>query len=76
MIQDPYRVLGASPGATQDEIKRAYRRKVKENHPDLHLNDLEASKRMNEINEAYDMLMNPEKYAQRRAQEQQAEQAR
>ena len=76
MIQDPYRVLGVSPGATQDEIKRAYRRKAKENHPDLHPNDPEASKRMNEINEAYDMLMNPEKYAQRRAQEQQAEQAR
>ncbi len=76
MIQDPYRVLGVSKDATQDEIKRAYRKKAKENHPDLHPNDPEASKRMNEINEAYDMLMNPEKYAQRRAQEQQAQQAR
>lgn len=76
MIQDPYRVLGISPGATQDEIKRAYRKKAKENHPDLHPNDPEASKRMNEINEAYDMLMNPEKYAQRREQEQRAQQAR
>ncbi len=76
MIQDPYRVLGVSRDATQDEIKRAYRKKAKENHPDLHPNDPEASKRMNEINEAYDMLMNPEKYAQRRAQEQQAQQAR
>ena len=71
MVDDPYKVLGLSPGATQDEIKRAYRKKAKENHPDLHPGDKEAEKRMHEINEAYDMLMNPDKYAQRRAQQQQ-----
>ena len=70
VVDDPYKVLGISPGATQDEIKRAYRKKAKECHPDLHPNDPNAERRMNEVNEAYDMLMNPDKYAQRRAQEQ------
>lgn len=62
MIEDPYKVLGVSHDATKDEIKRAYRRKAKEYHPDLHPNDPDAAKKMNEINEAYDMLNNPEKY--------------
>lgn len=70
MVDDPYKVLGISQGATQDEIKRAYRKKAKECHPDLHPNDPNAEKRMNEVNEAYDMLMNPDKYARQRAQQQ------
>lgn len=72
MIDDPYKVLGISPGASQEEIKKAYRKKVKEYHPDLHPNDPVATKKTNEINEAYDMLQNPEKYeAQRRQQQRQ-----
>lgn len=70
MIDDPYKVLGLSPGVSEEEIKKAYRRKAKEYHPDLHPNDPEAVRKMNEINEAYDMLQNPEKYRVR--QEQQA----
>jgi molecular chaperone DnaJ len=62
MIDDPYKVLGVSRDATKDEIKRAYRRKAKEYHPDLHPDDPDAAKKMNEVNEAYDMLNNPEKY--------------
>ena len=62
MIDDPYKVLGISPDADKDEIKRAYRRKAKEYHPDLHPDDPQAAEKMNEINEAYDMLNNPEKY--------------
>ena len=70
MIDDPHRILGVSKDATQEEIKRAYRRKAKEYHPDLHPNDPNASRKMNELNEAYDMLMNPEKYEAKRAQQQ------
>lgn len=70
MVDDPYQVLGISRDATQDEIRKAYRRKAKENHPDLHPGDPNATQRMNEINEAYDMLSNPGKYAYRRTQQQ------
>lgn len=75
MVQDPYKVLGIQQGASQDEIKRAYRQRAKENHPDLHPDDPNATQKMNEINEAYDMLMNPGKYQQRAAQEQARQQA-
>ena len=65
MIDDPYKVLGVSKDATKDEIKRAYRKKAKEYHPDLHPDDPKAAEKMNEVNEAYDMLNNPEKYQNR-----------
>lgn len=76
MIDDPYAVLGVSRNATQDEIKKAYRQKTKLYHPDLHPNDPVANKKMTEINEAYDMLMNPGKYEARRAQQQREQEAR
>jgi molecular chaperone DnaJ len=68
MIDDPYKVLGISRNATKDEIKKAYRQKAKECHPDLHPDDPDAVKKMNEVNEAYDMLNNPEKYKQAQQQ--------
>jgi molecular chaperone DnaJ len=74
VIDDPYRVLGVSPGASQEEIKKAYRKMAKKYHPDLHPDDPNANKKMNEVNEAYDMLTNPEKYASKRAQQQQSSQ--
>lgn len=62
MVDDPYKVLGVSRDASSEEIKKAYRKKAKQYHPDLHPGDASATEKMNEINEAYDMLTHPEKY--------------
>lgn len=67
MVNEPHKILGVSENATQDEIKKAYRQMAKKYHPDLNPGDENAAKKMNEINEAYDMLMNPEKYRTQRA---------
>ncbi len=72
MVTDPYAVLGISKGASEDEIKKAYRQKAKECHPDLHPEDPDATRKMNDVNEAYDMLMHPEKYSGRAQSGQQA----
>lgn len=76
MVTDPYVTLGVSRDASPEEIKKAYRKKAKQYHPDLHPNDPNASEKMNEINEAYDMLCNPEKYASRNRQQSSYQQAR
>lgn len=69
MVENPYKVLGISEGATAEEIKKAYRQKAKAYHPDLHPDDPKAAAKMNEVNEAYDMLQNPEKYRAQRQQQ-------
>ncbi|MDD6199885.1 MAG: DnaJ domain-containing protein [Firmicutes bacterium] len=61
MIRDPYEVLGVSPGASDEEIKQAYRRLAKKYHPDLNPGDETAAKKMQEINAAYEQIKNPEK---------------
>ena len=61
MIDDPYKVLGVSPDASDDEIKQAYRRLAKKYHPDLNPGDEEAAKKMQQINAAYEQIKNPEK---------------
>lgn len=63
MIQDPYKVLGVSPDATDDEIKRAYRRLAKQYHPDRNPGDEMAAQKMQQINAAYEQIKNPEKAA-------------
>lgn len=62
MAKSPHEVLGVNPGASADEIKKAYRTMVKQYHPDNYKNHpLEelAKEKMQEINDAYDQLTNP-----------------
>lgn len=60
MISDPYAILGVDRGASEEEIKAAYRRLAKQYHPDLHPGDQQAAKKMQEINAAYEQLKNPQ----------------
>ena len=57
-MTDPYRVLGLSPGASDDEVKKAYKTLAKKYHPDVTGNSEEAARKMQEINAAYDQIIN------------------
>lgn len=56
-MTDPYRVLGISPQATDEEIKQAYRALAKKYHPDVNQGSAQAESRMKEVNEAYSLIM-------------------
>ena len=64
MMDDPYKVLGVSPNASDEEIKQAYRRLAKKYHPDLNPGDEEAAKQMQRVNAAYEAIKNPNKNQQ------------
>ena len=61
--RDYYEVLGVDKNASAEDIKKAYRKKAKECHPDLHPNDKEAEARFRELNEANEVLSDPDKRA-------------
>ena len=58
---DYYKVLGLDKDATQDDIKKAYRKLARKFHPDVNPNDKEAHKKFQQINEAHEVLSDPEK---------------
>ena len=61
--RDYYDVLGVSKGASSDDIKKAFRRKAKELHPDRNSDNPDAESHFKEANAAYDILKDAEKKA-------------
>ena len=61
--RDYYEVLGLGKGASEDEIKKAYRKLAKKYHPDVNPGDQDAEAKFKEVNEAYSILSDQEKKA-------------
>jgi len=62
-MSEYYRVLGVSKDATQDEIRKAFRKLARETHPDANPGDAEAEARFRDVAEAYEVLSDPQKRA-------------
>src|SRR5205809_3069948 len=58
---DYYKILGIPKTASADDIKKAYRKLARQHHPDVNPNDKEAHKKFQQVNEANEMLSDPEK---------------
>lgn len=63
MNRDPYSILGVSEGAAQDEVRQAYRKLAKKYHPDANPGNKSAEERFKEIQDAYDVIGDPDKRA-------------
>jgi molecular chaperone DnaJ len=63
-VRDLYEVLGVSKSASKDEIKKAYRKLARKHHPDSNPGDAEAEERFKELQNAYDVLSDPDKRKQ------------
>ncbi len=61
--RDYYEVLGVSKGVSEEDLKKAYRKAARQYHPDLHPDDADAEAKFKEVNEAYEVLSDPEKKA-------------
>ena len=64
-MDDPYKVLGVSPDASDEEVKRAYRALAKKYHPDRNPGDAAAAQKMREINAAYEQIKDPDRRSSR-----------
>ena len=60
---DYYKILGVDKNISQDDVRAAYRKRAKQFHPDLHPNDPKAKAKFQALNEAYDVISDPEKRA-------------
>src|SRR4051812_2404283 len=61
MAADPYKVLGVAKNASEDEIKKAYRKLARQWHPDQNAGNAQAEEKFKEVQEAYDTIGDPKK---------------